>query len=83
MSDIKADAPDILPAFSEGLLDDGESIGKRLGCEASHVEKLRRCAGLPCIDISIPGPGEKRRGMFRYYWPDVVAWARSLNGGDS
>ena len=68
------------PTATETLLD-AEGAAALLRCTVSHLEKLRRCAGLPTVDISVPGAAARRRGMYRYLASDLIRWARSRNGG--
>ena len=67
------------PTTTETLLD-AEGAAALLHCTVSHLEKLRRCAGLPAIDISVPSAAARRRGMYRYLAADLIEWARSRNG---
>lgn len=70
------------PTATETLLD-ADGAARLLRCAPSHIEKLRLHAGLPFCDLSVPGAASRRRGMYRYLSSDLIAWARSRNGGRS
>lgn len=66
-----------------GELLDGEGLAQRFGVSVGHVERLRRKAGLPAVDLALPRHGRRHKGVYRYYLPDVLEWARRRvqNGG--
>jgi len=68
-------------AGDPGLLNTSE-ISDRLRVSVRRVERLRIHRGLPAIDLGLHRSDKRPKHDWRYYWPDVIDWARqnSKNG---
>ena len=68
-------------AGDPGLLNTSE-ISERLRVSVRRVERLRIHRGLPAIDLGLHRSDKRPKHDWRYYWPDVIEWARqnSQNG---
>ncbi len=78
----RTDPAPMIADIVQGLLDAEQTGQKLLGKISAHqVDRLRECAGLPAIDLSVGNPNKRKKGLWRYDPLAVRAWWRKRQSG--